>query len=257
MFMSLSAVIGKTEAEICDCLATYAMNNSGVFHQEEFKKDVLDACAISVTNGNAVIGWPNDFYDWDGCSEFISAQLKATVFSCHIHDGDLWMYVMYNNGKVVDQFNPIPDYWDDSLSAHELEEWAGNAATIASYVPGISTGDIDKYLVRWNLDELSEPAYEGDGTVQEDWQLFDFLRKLGVIVVLNEDGIVAGSTYRFRVKEKRVAEVPPQPSANPAPTPIAPVVQAAPVEPGRPTPVAAAPQERPVAPSEKPWWKIW
>jgi hypothetical protein len=31
------------------------------------------------------------------------------------------MYILYNNGQIIDQFNPIPDYWDENISDEEME----------------------------------------------------------------------------------------------------------------------------------------
>jgi hypothetical protein len=72
-------------------------------------------------NGNVSVFYPNGFVEWDESSAYISKELKTTVFSFHIHDGDFWMYILYNNGQIIDQFNPIPDYWDENISDEEME----------------------------------------------------------------------------------------------------------------------------------------
>jgi len=59
--------------------------------------------------------------EWDESSAFLSRELQAPVFSFHIHDGDLWMYILHVNGLAVDQFNPVPDYWDDQISSEEID----------------------------------------------------------------------------------------------------------------------------------------
>lgn len=203
MFLSLSAVIGKTEREVCDCLANYAQKERGIFQKDNGTNKEREICAIEEHNGNTAIVYPDDFLEWDDCSAHLSKELQATVFSCHIHDGSLWMYILYYAGEIVDQFNPIPDYWED-ISAKEMKAWAGNAATVVKYVPGLSIADIDEYLVQWDLDgEDSGKAYLDDEYEKPDWQLFDFLRKIGIPVLLSDDdGKPVGNTYTFRIPEK-------------------------------------------------------
>ena len=112
------------------------------------------------------------------------------------------MYLLFFNGEVVDQFNPIPDYWDDKVSDEEIESFKGNAKTIAKYVSGIQPSDIEKYLVRWDLEaEENDKAYPEDEFTQEDWQLIDFMKKLGLPYPLDDNGNPKGQTYKFWTKE--------------------------------------------------------
>ena len=75
------------------------------------------------------------------------------VFALHIHDEDLWMYILFSNGERVDQFNPIPDYWNASLPADERRAWAGSAAVVAQTWPGVAPESIDNYLFEWDLEK--------------------------------------------------------------------------------------------------------
>lgn len=99
------------------------------------------------------------------------------------------MYVLYYKGEVVDQFNPIPDYWDEDLSDQEAASWQGNAATVADYVPAAQVSAIENYLVRWDLDALRpSKAYPTDEYMQEEWQLLDFMKCLQLPYPITEDG---------------------------------------------------------------------
>jgi hypothetical protein len=64
---------------------------------------------------------------WEDKSIYISKELDATVFSFQIHDSHLWMYLLYDCGKEIDRYSPIPDYWDDGLSEEEKNSWKGSA----------------------------------------------------------------------------------------------------------------------------------
>ncbi|MBX2924362.1 MAG: hypothetical protein KF746_19325 [Chitinophagaceae bacterium] len=106
--------------------------------------------------------------------------------------------VLYKDGEVIDQFNPIPDYWDANISDEEIGSWKGNAKTIAELFPFIKTSDIDKYLVRWDLEE-EEPskAYSTDEFTKEDWQLVDFMTKLKLPYPIDDNGNPKGQTYKL------------------------------------------------------------
>jgi hypothetical protein len=103
-FLAFSSVIGKTKDDVVASLADYAKSVRGGLQPENNTKD---GCAVIEENNNTTVLYPTAYVEWDNSSEFISKKLKATVFSFHIHDGDLWMYVLYHNGKIVDKFNPI------------------------------------------------------------------------------------------------------------------------------------------------------
>ncbi|MBL7712529.1 MAG: hypothetical protein JNL13_08705 [Chitinophagaceae bacterium] len=198
-FLALSGIIGKTKNEVFNSLADYAHSVGGGIHQDNtLHPDNENCCIIDEANGNTTIFYPGSYLEWDDSSSFISRALNATVFSLHIHDGDLWMYLLYNNGKLVDQFNPVPDYWDENIPDEETQRWKGNALTVTNYVSYLKPNDIEKYLVRWNLDEEeSTKAYPTDEFTQEEWQLLDFMAKLKLPYPLDDKGNPKGHTYTF------------------------------------------------------------
>jgi hypothetical protein len=134
MFLSMTSVVGKTKAEVVNSLRNYSKTVDGGLEKENLSLDNDNCCVIEEDNGNTTVFNPYAYLDWDKSSEFISRDLKAPVFSFHIHDGDLWMYVLFVNGETIDQFNPIPDYWEENISEEEIRSWRGNAATIANYI---------------------------------------------------------------------------------------------------------------------------
>jgi hypothetical protein len=116
LFLDLSGIIGRDEMEVVSSLTKYSNSVNGGLQKADIDSNHKNFCVIETANGNAAIFYPAYFTAWDECSRFISKDLTAPVFSCHIHDGDLWMYIMYVNGENIDQFCPIPDYWDQSIS---------------------------------------------------------------------------------------------------------------------------------------------
>lgn len=228
MFLALAGVIGKSQAEVEKSLSVYAQTTGGIFTHEAVDQNHEDWCVMGEANGNTTVYYPNSLMQWDKVSEHLSRDLNTAVFSCHIHDGDLWMYVLFVNGRTEDQFNPIPEYWEE-LDEAEMSRWRGNATTVAQHVPGLKPASIAKYLTRWNLDEPEVKAYADDQYGQEDWQLLDFLRKLGLSFPLDDDGNATGTVYRFHPAREDGT-------------------------------YHAAPVNRPVGKpleTSKPWWKFW
>jgi hypothetical protein len=208
-FLALTSVIGKTKNEVVTSLTNYANSVSGGLQQENnIDSDTDNCCIIDEQNGNISIFYPNGYLEWDDSSAFISKELNATVFSFHIHDGDFWMYVLYNNGQGVDQFNPVPDYWDDNISNEEIASWKGNADIVVQHIKGIKKSDIDKYLVKWDLEkEDTEKAYTTDEFGQEDWQLIDFMSKLNLPYPLDDNGNPKGTTFKLWTKQLKLETV--------------------------------------------------
>lgn len=125
-------------------------------------------------------------------------RLECTSFLIPYPDSDLWMYVLFVNGEQVDQFNPIPDYWQDNVPDEEIRSWRGDAAIISKHVPSIKKEEIENYLVPWELDAEEPPqAYPDDEYSQEEYQLFDFMRKLGLPNPVDEDGRPKGVLYKL------------------------------------------------------------
>ena len=233
MFLSLTSVIGKTQNEVVNSLIGYAKSVGGGLEKDNLPIDNDNCCVIEEANGNTTIFNPYAYLEWDKSSEFISKDLNAPVFSFHIHDGDLWMYVFFVNGTIVDQFNPIPDYWDENISEEEIESWKGNAATVSRYVRNVKQTDIERYLVRWNLDaEENEKAYADDEFTNEDWQLLDFMKKAGLPYPLDDNGNPKGQVYKLWTNELRLKS---QTSDS----------------------TVTAKQTINQDNSKKPWWKFW
>lgn len=202
-FLSMSGIVGSTD-NVVDALRKYAENFDGSLEDAELTTDDEGCLVVLEGLGGATVLYPSDFFDWDDATQYLSQQLRKPVFSFHIHDGDLWMYSFYEDGEVVDQFNPVPDYWGE-LEDHERQTWQGNATEVARRILGLAPEQIARYLVQWG-DEVFEAAerkkayptdqfYYGD-----DWQLVDFMGKLGLSYPVDDQGAPYGITYRFECK---------------------------------------------------------
>ena len=111
------------------------------------------------------------------------------------------MFVLFDKGEQVAQFNPLPEYWDDGISQEERALWAGDAEEIASYITGLDPDSIRPYFKHWDFDEENPgKAFPSDQFGFRDcWQLCDFMRKIGLKYPLDETGKILGETYEFIV----------------------------------------------------------
>jgi hypothetical protein len=205
LFLSLSGVAGASRTEIEEALSAYARTRGGLFQAAEGSSESPSILAIVEGKaGRFTVLYPWEFFEWDDASAFLSVTLDSPVISLHIHDDDLWMYVLYSGGEEVDRFNPIPDYWSDGMSEEEYVQWSGEASVVARVWPGVEAEEIRNYLVRWDLD-VEEPgtAYADDRHRYLDcFQLIDLMRRLGLAYPLDEHGKAMGRTYRFEIPSR-------------------------------------------------------
>jgi hypothetical protein len=201
-FLSMSGVSGASEEAVVRTLRAFAESAGGFMAEAELGIDDDGCVVVSEGVGGVTVLYPHDFLAWDDVSQHLSRELGKPVFSFHIHDGDLWMYVFFDEGESVDRFNPLPEYWGE-LDEGEQESWKGNAAEVAKRIPGLVPDRIARYLVLWSDDvlEAAEPgkAYPADRfRYGEDWQLTDFMEKLGLDFPVDDRGEPHGTTYRFQ-----------------------------------------------------------
>ena len=201
----MSGIVGAKKEAIESALRSFVNARKGSFDRATRSTEEPNTLVLLEDGSRCSVLYPWGFLEWDEASRYLSSQLGAPVFSFHIHDEDLWMFVLFDKGEQVAQFNPLPEYWDDSISYEERASWSGDAATIASHVPGVTADAIRPYLRHWDLDE-EEPgkALPDDQFHFHDcWQMCDFLKRVGLAYPLDETGKVSGETYEFVVPEAR------------------------------------------------------
>jgi hypothetical protein len=192
------AGVGRTDAE--RALRAIAAEKKGKFTRDA--KGVSFPGGIVITPGEAerlTILYPGWLVNFEPLTKQLSKALRVPTFLFHIHDGDFWMYCLFDGGKEVDRFNPIPDYWMSDVSARERKTWAGNARKVAAHWPGLNAAAVERYLVFWDLKAKAPgKAYPDDRSPYGDCrQLSDFMRRLGLGFPIDDDENPVGTTYRF------------------------------------------------------------
>lgn len=236
LFLSASGVLSPDGNAVRNAIASYVATIGGTFEPRAGTTTDRNIGVMQSSKMTTTVLYPDGFADWDDLSKFLSLELKTPVFSFHIHDGDLWMLVAFIDGKEAAWFNPIPDYWEE-VNDEERSRWAGNAQLVASLVPNLAAGSIERYFVPWTEDVLAaeQKSYNDDEfPIGVDWQLTDFMRRLGFVYPLDDSGNPTGETFYLKIRRQR----PPSSDTNiPKPRPESPTTQ---------------PKSQ-----DKPWWKIW
>ena len=205
LFLSASGVIGADSVVVERSVGTFVKTKNGTFESRSGTTEDPNIAVITQGDKNTTILHPREFMEWDELSQHLSKDLQAPVFSFHIHDGDLWMFLLFDKGEMITQFNPIPDYWGE-LDPSAKASWSGDAEAVCLRVPGLSPDSIKNCFVEWT-EEVSEnggKAYSDDefeyGT---DWQLTDFMRRVGLKYPIRNDGTPDGQTFHLRIRRPR------------------------------------------------------
>ena len=230
LFLSLSGIINKSEQEVAYALEKYLKVLDGGLEPANIDNSHKNFCVIMEDGKNTTIFYPEYFLEWEQCSNFLSKELKAPVFSLHIYDGDFWTYTLFFDGEIKDKFMPIPDYFED-VSQEEIDNWKGSSQIIANYIPGLVQEDIEKYLICWDPDKEETKAYEDDEFTNCEWQLVDFMKKLKLPYPIDNNGNSLGKIYKFWSKDIPLTEIP-----------IGPFIVNA---------------QAMLPTNNKPWWKFW
>ncbi|HAB19175.1 MAG TPA: hypothetical protein PLX89_10215 [Verrucomicrobiota bacterium] len=203
LFLAVSGVVGAKKEAVVAALSSFTATRKGSFRPGARSPEDPNTLVLLDDASRCSVLYPSDFLEWDEVSRDLSMQLGVPVFSFHIHDGDLWMFLLFDKGEQVAQFNPLPEYWDDSISDEERTSWSGDAAAIASCIPGLAADSIRPYLRHWNLDEDNPgKAFPEDQFSYHDcWQLCDFMKRIGLRYPLDERGHILGETFEFVVPE--------------------------------------------------------
>jgi hypothetical protein len=198
----ISGIAAVDVTDVENALLDYAMQKSGSLKALSSDAEGNDVLVIAQSpEGNVTVLFPDSYAQWHDASVHLSRSLEKPVLSLHVHDGDFWMYVLLVDGKEVDRFNPIPDYWEEQSDAENLT-WTGSARTVSNYWPNVHPDQIQNYLVRWDREDADAPkAYPDDEFgIGEDWQITDFMRSVGLVYPIGDDGVSTGS--KFNLLEK-------------------------------------------------------
>ncbi len=154
-------------------------------------------------NGWVTVICPEPF---ETLAEDLSRLLGCEAFLFHLHDGESWLYWFYENGRELDHFDSVPEFWDEAATTEELTRTRGNTRLLADKL-GVDVGEIAPYLSRltaglsdqgedYDVVDRAMELLDVDARVYPDdrfdvWDarvMYDFMRRLGITPPLAADG---------------------------------------------------------------------
>jgi hypothetical protein len=202
LFLAASGIVEADSSAVEHSVGSFANAHGGTFEPRSGTTDDPNIAVITQGGPNTTILYPREFMGWDALSQYLSKDLQAPVFAFHIHDSDLWMFVLFDKGETVTQFNPIPEYWEE-LDPREKATWAGDARAVCQHIPGVSIDSIKNYFVEWtgHIGGSGQKAYPDDEFAYGvDWQMTDFMRRVGLKYPVGNNGTPDGKTFRLRIR---------------------------------------------------------
>ena len=205
LFLDLLGVASSDSLAVELALRQYVAEHGGALILDDTANDDLNTITIADNLDHKVsLVHSGSYTAWDAVAAHLSSRLTAPVFYFHIHDGDFWMYTFYIDGSLKDQFNPLPDYWNDAITDTERRQNAGDVTVLCSNWPDVRPATIQNYLITWDTDLNDDEAfaYPGDQFPQGDaWQVIDFMDKLGLQYPFDTERRIAGHTFRLSMPQ--------------------------------------------------------
>ena len=99
LFLAMSGVANSTKAAVEDALRAYATERGGTLEAVGASANPSEALLIAESGDQVTVMYPGEFVQWDEASQYLSKTLGTSVFSFHIHDEDLWMYILFSKGE--------------------------------------------------------------------------------------------------------------------------------------------------------------
>jgi hypothetical protein len=73
--------------------------------------------------------------------------METTVFAFLVHDSDVAVYWLYQNGTLADEFNSAPDYFDKNISDQVRQRVRGNSERLLPLcLPGTTIAGIEEVI---------------------------------------------------------------------------------------------------------------
>lgn len=199
----MTCIKGKDIEEVVQGLKDILKQKGGKLEEVRAGVNLKELCIVAGEDNNITIMYPKDFNYGEYYTKVLTEILNCTGFMFHIQDSNLWMYLLYSKGKVVDTFNPMPNYLKEKITFQDIEKWQGNPKVVCKYFTDLLEKDIKNYYKRWDMKILEDglSAYENDyGSYGDEWQLLDFMSKLNFIYPINlENNQPIGKLYKIKL----------------------------------------------------------
>jgi hypothetical protein len=202
LFLAATAFRTQDADSLCEAVARFFSQNGRPARRvepgdlRELSDD--DAVVHDPVGAWTVVTWPR--YMQDGpAAEAVTAALATTASSVHVYDGDYWVHRLMENGRTVDRFVSMPDYFAEDPGSEETARlaaaWAGRPEALAAAF-GAAESDVAPYLLQ--APPLEEEYEDGEDDFDEGddrwgrafpddaydrsdvWVFVDFWRRMGI-----------------------------------------------------------------------------
>lgn len=86
----------------------------------------------------------------------LSARLQTAVVAFLVHDSDIFLYLIYDRGRCVDEYNSTPDYFEE-VDEKEMQRTAGEPEVLLRYATeGTMMSQLRDVLDRARFDTFAE-----------------------------------------------------------------------------------------------------
>ena len=205
LFLHLSSILLTPKSKTVKTLKTLVQGDSYKLEETSDQSNSDELCIVDNSNRNSTILFPSLFNHWE-LSQKLSYKLKTAVLTLEIHDGDFWFFILYDNGKEIVKFNPIPEYYDENVKKEGLSSWLPNVETLCKYFPKTKPEEIENYFIHWKSNNIKhwtdtsdlKKAYPTDNYgYGNGLQMFDFIKKIGITYPIGDNGNISGTLFRL------------------------------------------------------------
>lgn len=199
-FISMSGIVGKSQMEVLESLNYYFKDQYQELKESALNTEIYDLFLLNEYKNNSVILYPEGFCEFEKIAIFLAEEFKVPIFNFYIYDGDLWMYEMYYEGKIIDRFNPVPNYLVKDIDENEIESCKGNPEIICHYFKSVELNDIKEYYKFWTEELINNKikAYPTDEfSYGMDWQAVDFMKKLNMKYPITDEEETIGRAFKL------------------------------------------------------------
>jgi hypothetical protein len=107
-----------------------------------------------------------DAYEIGRIGSELSARLETVVFAFIVNDSTMFLYYLFDNGDLLDEYNSTPPPNHAQAEADQLDRFTGRPEILMNYcAPGTHRGDVEMALLRG--DSLKEGGFASSVYAEE------------------------------------------------------------------------------------------
>ena len=181
-FLAVSAFKNQPVEAVAKCTASYTGKHGvGCKPKSDGQTNLnpkTDAAIYAPANGWTVVLWPAYFniHDIEACRA-LSEQMQAVVATVHVYDDAYWTNVLFDQGRRLDQFASIPNYFEGGPEI--AQRWGGDASVVARAM-SVPEAQIAPYFAKIGEADLGKAFVDDEFELSNFWVFTDFWRRIGI-----------------------------------------------------------------------------